>query len=77
MANYACRNGHTWEGKSSLSRGFHPSETRCRECGAQADPKMKARSKSEPPVVDERYPGHQSMYERLKLESPAREAVAR
>ncbi len=53
MANYACRNGHTWEGKSSLSKRFHPSELRCPECGSQNEPKMKARSRSEPPVVAE------------------------
>lgn len=41
MANYNCRNDHAWKGKSSLSPGFHPSETRCPECGEAAEPKMK------------------------------------
>lgn len=34
MASYSCRNGHAWKGKSSLSRGFHPGELRCPECGS-------------------------------------------
>lgn len=41
MANYACRNGHTWKGKSNLSHGFHPGELNCKECGERADPKLK------------------------------------
>lgn len=41
MANYSCRNGHTWEGKSNLSCNFHPGELRCPECGEGAEPKMK------------------------------------
>lgn len=43
MANYACRNGHTWKGRSSLSRDFTPSELECPqpECGLRAEPKLK------------------------------------
>lgn len=43
MANYACRNGHKWKGRSSLSRGFSPAETFCPQpdCGLAAEPKMK------------------------------------
>lgn len=44
MANYACRNGHAWQGKSSLSAGFSPAELRCPECGAGAEPKLKQSS---------------------------------
>jgi hypothetical protein len=43
MANYACANGHTWSGKSNLSKGFSPSELRCPEmgCSLPAEPKLK------------------------------------
>lgn len=43
MANYACRNGHAWTGRSSLSKKFSPAELRCPEpeCGLQAEPKLK------------------------------------
>ncbi len=44
MANYSCREGHTWQGKSSLSRGFHPSEMRCPDCGCPSEPKLKQTS---------------------------------
>ncbi len=53
MAHYACRNGHAWEGKSSLSRKFHSSELRCPECGSQNEPGMKSRARSESPAVAE------------------------
>jgi hypothetical protein len=45
MADYACSSGHTWSGKSSLSKGFSPSELRCPEmgCNLPAEPKLKAR----------------------------------
>jgi hypothetical protein len=33
MANYRCSNGHTWKGKSSLSKGFNPGELLCPEEG--------------------------------------------
>jgi hypothetical protein len=44
MANYDCRNGHTWIARSNLSRGFSPAELRCPEdgCGLPAEPKLKA-----------------------------------
>jgi|GEM_PF-1872546 len=43
MANYACRNGHTWKGRSNLSPGFHPRELLCPQpnCGLRAEPKLK------------------------------------
>src|ERR1041384_1232567 len=43
MANYACANGHTWQGRSSLSRRFSPAELHCPEpdCGLRAEPKLK------------------------------------
>ena len=43
MANYTCRNGHTWEGRSSLSQKFSPAELSCPKpgCGLRAEPKMK------------------------------------
>ena len=43
MANYACAKGHTWTGRSSLSRKFNPVELQCPQpdCGLRADPKMK------------------------------------
>jgi hypothetical protein len=37
MANYRCPKGHTWEGKSNLSKHFTPGELLCPEegCGLQ------------------------------------------
>jgi len=33
MANYRCSNGHTWTGKSSLSKSFNPGELLCPKQG--------------------------------------------
>lgn len=60
MANYTCRNGHTWKGPSSLSRKFEPADLICRECGLSADTKLKANGNrrnavqaAEPPAIAE------------------------
>lgn len=37
MANYHCRHGHTWKGKSSLSKAFDPAELICPKCEAPAE----------------------------------------
>ncbi|HSC21907.1 MAG TPA: hypothetical protein VLC07_09285, partial [Solirubrobacterales bacterium] len=43
MANYSCRRGHTWKGRSNLSKNCTPSELLCPQpdCGLRAEPKMK------------------------------------
>jgi len=57
MANYACRHGHTWKGRSSLSAKFNPAELMCPECGSAADPKANRSgaglSKPEPLIIAE------------------------
>jgi hypothetical protein len=60
MANYRCSNGHTWTGKSSLSKGFNPGELLCPKegCGLPNEG-MKSQSggsslrKAEPPILAE------------------------
>jgi hypothetical protein len=43
MANYRCRNGHTWLGRSKLSPDFSSRELFCPQpdCGLPAEPKLK------------------------------------
>ncbi len=60
MARYHCPNGHTWQGRSSLSPQFSPAELRCPTCGAAAEPKLRqsggrrnALQAAEPPVIAE------------------------
>jgi hypothetical protein len=60
VAYYSCRNGHFWQGRSSFSAGFHPSEMRCPECGCASEPKLKQSSgrrnavqAAEPPAIAE------------------------
>jgi hypothetical protein len=43
MANYECPDGHTWKGRSSLSKNFTPQDLTCPQpdCRKRAKPKMK------------------------------------